>query len=126
MGKVLLFLSLLSLIVVGVGTTVAPNNPLFWLASNNAAFQHVRILVGLLLAIQLVTRPPRHVWFRIMAGSIAVFTGIWAVQQTYNYHMQLLDSLAFLSAACGVFATALERNVSKVPTAVMVRNKLII
>ncbi len=124
MGKVLLFLSLLSLIVVGIGTIVAPNNSMFWLATNSAAFQHVRILVGTLLAIQLVTRPPRHVWFRILAGSIAVFTGIWAVQLTYNYHMQLLDTLAFLGAACGIFATALERNAT-VP-AVMVRNKLIV
>ncbi len=125
MGKILLFLSLLSLIIVGVGTTVAPDNSMFWLATNSSTFQHVRILVGAMLAIQLVTRPPRHVWFRIFAGSVAVFTGIWAVQQSYNYHMQLLDTLAFMSAACGVFATALERNVNPVP-AVIVHNKLII
>lgn len=125
MGKLLLSLSLLSLIFTGIGTIVAPNDSMFWLATNSAVFQHVRVLIGMLLAIQLVTRPPRHLWFRILAGSIAAFTAAWAIQQTYSYHMQLLDTLAFLGAACAVFATSLERNLNTIP-AVTIHNKVII
>jgi hypothetical protein len=111
MGKLLLSLSLLALAIVSIGTYLMPNNPMFWLASGAKAYQDIRLVMGSLLVLQLMTNPPRHLWFRIMAGTIALITGIWAIQETYAYHMMLLDTTAFIGASLAVFATALERNV---------------
>jgi hypothetical protein len=124
MGKLLLFLSLVCIAFVGVGTFMSPNGDLFLMASGAENYQRIRIIVGIIVAIQLLTRPPRHVWFRVIAGSFAALTGFWAVQQTYDFHMQVLDALAFLGASFAVFATALERGV-KIP-AVYVKDKLIV
>lgn len=124
MGKTLLFFCLLILAFVGIGVIIAPQNSLFLLASGSGAMQQLRIVIGTILAIQLATRPPRHVWFRLLAGSVAAFTGVWAVEQTYHYHLQLLDSLAFLAASFAIFAAALERNTSTRP--VTIHNKVIV
>lgn len=110
MGKLLLLLSLAVLVTVGLGVHLIPNSQLFWLASNSTGYQHIRILVGALLMIQLATNPPRQVWFRIVASAVALATGYWAVQQAMVYSMQLLDVLAFLAASFAIFATALERD----------------
>jgi hypothetical protein len=110
MGKSAVLLSLIAIAIVGFGVMLAPQSSLFWLATGGPTYQHVRIVIAAVLAIQLVTNPPRHVWFRILAGTLAVVTGVWVVQQTSNYHMQLLDTLAFLGASFGIFATSLERS----------------
>ncbi|MEO7364641.1 MAG: hypothetical protein ABIV43_04030 [Candidatus Saccharimonadales bacterium] len=125
MGKLLLFLSFACLTFVGIGTFLSPDSSLFYMASSEDNYQRLRIAIGIVIGVQLLTRPPRHVWFRVIAGSLAVATGFWAVQETYNYHMQLLDVMAFLSASCAMFATALERGFEKAP-AVYVRGKLIV
>jgi len=126
MGKILLFLSLASIVFLGYGVHTAPYSELFLLASNANNVQHVRILVGIILAIQLVTRPPRHIWFRIVAGSIAVFTGFWTIAMSYTYHLQLLDMFAFMAAACAMFATSLERSIYADMPVVTVKNKVIV
>ncbi len=125
MSKLVLLLSFIVVVITGVGVALAPDNSLFWLASDGSIFQHMRIAIGSLLAIQLVTRPPRHVWFRIFAGTIAACTAYWSIVQTYEYHMQLLDTLAFLGGSFTIAATALERSVQVLPT-VYLRNKTII
>ena len=109
MGKLLLFLSLLGLAVLAIGTAYYPNNPIFWLASGAAPFQHARFIMMALLGAQLVTRPPRHKVFRVLAGAIALGVSIWAVQETYNYQMPFLDSMAFLASTIAAAVTALER-----------------
>jgi hypothetical protein len=112
MGKSALWLSLIAIAVVGFGVILAPQSSLFWLATGGPVYQHVRIVIAAVLAIQLVTNPPRHVWFRIFAASLALLTSVWTIEQTYSYHMQLLDTLAFLSASFGIFATTLEHSVA--------------
>ena len=125
MSKTLLFFCLAMLAFLGIGVAVAPNSSLFLLATDGSGLQHVRIVIGTILAIQLVTRPPRHVWFRILAGAVAVTTGVWAIQETYSYNLQLLDSLAFLGASFAIFATAMERSLSTLPS-FTIRNKTIV
>lgn len=115
MNKLLLLVSLLALTVTGVGTALYPNNPMFWLASGATYMQYVRIALGFVLFVQLVTNPPRHLYFRIFGGSIAAVVGFWALTQSYSYHMQLLDSLAFMGASLVVLATALERKPQSSP-----------
>lgn len=109
MGKVLLFLSLACLLILSFGTALVPNNAAFWLASGSSLYQHVREGLAIILLLQLGTRPPRHVWFRMLSGVVAVAAGVWAVKATYDYQMLYLDTMAFLGAAAAIGVTALER-----------------
>lgn len=109
MGKTLLLLSLVVLTVLFLGTSLAPQDPAFWLASSVPTYQHIREVLALVLMLQLITRPPRHVWFRMLAGAIAVAVGSWSIEATYSYSMQLLDTLCFIGAAVAIGITALER-----------------
>jgi len=87
-------------------------NPMFWLASTMPAYQYLRESLVLVLVMQLTTSPPRHMWFRIISGAIAVALAIWSVQETYNNQMQLLDSLSFLATSVAIGISALEHKVS--------------
>jgi hypothetical protein len=109
MGKLLLLLSFMCLVFVGFGVVLFPQNSVFWLASGSSMYQHIRELLALVLVVQLVTRPPRHVWVRILAGAVAIGVGIWSIQATYSNQMLLLDSLSFLASSIAIGVTALER-----------------
>jgi len=111
MDKVPLWLSLTALAVISVGTHFAANTPMFWLASAAAPYQYLRVAVGLIIVLQLMTSPPRHVTFRIIAGVFAAMVFGLAIQQTYTYQMALSDTAVFIGASATIFATALERNV---------------
>ena len=109
MGKLLIFLSLVILLAMSIGANVAPQNPVFWLASVATAYQHVREVLIAILLTQLVTRPPRHVWFRLLSGGTAIIAIAWAIQQNYTYSMLPLDTLSIIGASVAILITALER-----------------
>lgn len=111
MGKVLLVLSFIALMILAIGTAKSPQDPAFWLASGAAGYQHVRELLMSVLFLQAVTRPPRHVIFRILSGGIGLFTAVWVVSATYSYQMPFLDTFCFMAAAIAIAVTALERRV---------------
>lgn len=113
MKKLSLWLPLAALIIIIIGTLIAPDSPMFWLASSAAPYQNLRLAVSVVLALQLMTSPPRHIAFRVFAGLFAVLLGSWAIQQSYDYHMAFLDSAAFVGSCFTIFATALERNISQ-------------
>jgi hypothetical protein len=108
MGKLLLSLSMLSLLILAVGTSLMPNNPVFWLATGDNFYQFARLALALVLGIQLVTHPPRHIALRIAAGMLAVTIGYWVIVETYASQMMWLDTLSLLSAAIATGITALE------------------
>jgi CDP-diglyceride synthetase len=110
MRKALLLMSSLSLIIVTIGTAILPNYPLFQLASNSNFYQYVRATLTLVLLLQLVTRPPRHLFFRILAGLTSILIVSWVVINTYNGIMPFLDTLSLLSAAVAIGITTLEIN----------------
>ena len=109
MGKMLLLLSLVCLVILFIGSGMFPQNPDFWLASGASTYQHIRELLAIVLTLQLITRPPRHVWFRMLSGAIAVTVGVWSIEATYAYHMLPLDTLCFIGVAVAIGITALER-----------------
>lgn len=109
MTKTFSIFSIIALALLTVGTIFAPQSAAFWLASHSAVYDQVRIVLGAVLFLQLITRPPRHMAFRIVAGSIGVVIGIWAIEQTYSYNMQFLDTLSFLGSSLAVLVTSLER-----------------
>lgn len=113
MGKVLIFLSIVILLVMSAGESIAPQNSVFWLGSVPATYQHIRVVLAVILVTQFITRPPRHVWFRLLSGGVAAIAMGWAIQQTYLYLMQPLDTLAFLAASIAIIVTALERKAAK-------------
>lgn len=107
--KLLQLLSLLCIMIITAGTLLAPNDPAFWLATNNKVYQLTGLGLGAVLLVQFFTQPPRQVWFRLLAGALAVGTAVWVVAEVFAYRMGILDMLAFLSAACTILATSLER-----------------
>ena len=109
MGKLLLFLSLVILVFLSVSAALYSQNIMFLFASAGSFYQHVRELLAFVLILQLVTRPPRHAWIRVLSGSVALATGIWDINATYVGRMLPLDSLAFLGASIAIGVTALER-----------------
>ncbi len=123
MSKTLLLLSLTALTILGIGTSIFPHNPVFWLASSATDFQIVRIILSVILVSQLTTSPPRNFFFRIIAGLLSVLIGTWSIQQSYAYHMNLLDTLAFMAASLAVLITALERRVIGLHSEPLLRTK---
>jgi hypothetical protein len=117
MNKTLPLLSLICLATLTLGTVLFGQSPAFWLASGAANYEFIREALMVILVLQLVTEPPRNVWFRILAGSLAVFVGMWALQATYANRMLFLDTLSFLSAAIATGITALERTSERSITA---------
>src|SRR5487761_1418975 len=109
MGKTLLVLSMLSLVILIIGTSLFPNSTLFWLASDNGNYQIIREVLVVLLFMQIITKPPRNVVLRFMAGIVAISVSAWAIESTYNYHMMFLDSLSIIGSALAIGITALER-----------------
>jgi len=108
MRKTLLILSFASLIILAVGTSLAPNNSMFWLANGDVAYQIVRMILSAMLLLQIFTEPPRQLYFRIMSGVAALAITVWALQLTYINHMLLLDSFSILAASIATGLTALE------------------
>jgi hypothetical protein len=109
MGKMLLLFSLVCLTILYIGTAFFPQNPSFWLASGASMYQQVREILAFVLILQLTTRPPRHIWFRVLSGAVAVVIGAWSIEATYSNQMLFLDTLCFVGGAVAVGVATLER-----------------
>lgn len=113
MGKVLLLLSFLSLAVLTLAKAFDPTSRIFWMASASTGYQIIRIILATVLFGQLLTHPPRHTAFRMIAGIVAVLISGWAIQSTLNGVMPFLDSLSLLASATAIGVTALEVNTAE-------------
>lgn len=108
MSKLMAFLSIVFLAGLYIGTKKYADYPLFTMATGSQIYQYVRLgLIGI-LAIQMVTRPPRHLIFRILSGSISIYVGVWAIYETYINQMLVLDFVTFLAAAVVIAIITLE------------------
>jgi hypothetical protein len=111
MSKKLLAAMVLLLLFLAFGTVLAPESPMFWLASSAVGYQIARFGLMLVLLLQLGTNPPRHKTFRIFSGWVAGITAFWVLNATYGNNMEILDSLSLLGAAVAIGLTALERTI---------------
>lgn len=109
MGKLIMLLSLLAIAILTLGTMLIPGSPAFWLATSSTGVSNVSVLLAFLLILHLVTNPPRKIWFRLISGVLATLAAIWTIEQTYAYHLEMLDTMAFLSASVAIVVAALER-----------------
>ena len=108
MGKTIMFLIFVGLAILLVGGLVSPTAPALWLASTAQGYMYLRIGLLALLAILLLTNPPRNVYFRAFVGILAVTLGAWSIEATYQNHMQFLDTLSILGASVTMAIVALE------------------
>jgi len=108
MGKLLLFMSMMSLLFLYIVTIISPNSPVLWLASVSFTYQLIRLALAFILFIQLLTQPPRQLVFRFVTSLIAVMVGAWAIGATFGYQMEFADTLAFLIASLAIGITSLE------------------
>ena len=109
MGKVILFLSFLSLGILVVLSNYAPQSSAIWLASTEHSFNLLRAGVMIVLATLLITNPPRHSYLRIFAGVFATMLGIWSLRATYQNQMQFLDGASLLTASIAMAIASMER-----------------
>jgi hypothetical protein len=109
MGKALLVLAFIGLGIVSIGTHLEPNSIVFLLASESRQFQILRGVLEFTILLQLITRPPRHLLFRLLTGVIAASTMLWIVFSTYNGQILPWDSLSILGASIAIMITAIER-----------------
>jgi len=93
-----------------IGTSKTPNDVMFWLASGSMLYQIIRsILIAFLLG-QVLTNPPRHTWFRLTSGAVAIAITVWALQATISFIMPAMDTFAFLAGSIALLLAALERS----------------
>ena len=78
MGRLSSCFHVASLVFLIAGTTKYPNQAMFWLASGSSTYQYIREILAGILITQIITRPPRKIWFRLLAGSLAVSIAAWA------------------------------------------------
>jgi hypothetical protein len=114
MRKSLMLMYLIILVAMYFGSLKIPQSSFFWFASTDALHQYVRVLLASVLVIQLVTRPPRRIWIRSLTGFIGFVVMVWALRQSYNNNMLLLDSLSVIGASIVIIVTSLEHKAIKI------------
>lgn len=113
MSKLLLLLAFSALMLLSVGTAVTHNNELFLMASGSAALEYIREILAAILFVQLITHPPRHIFFRLLAGFTALAVAGWTIVSSLSGNMLALDTLSMLAAAVAIGITSLEVRVAK-------------
>ena len=108
MSKLLLLLSFISIVILAIGTAFMPGNELFLLAGRSSGLEYVREILATILFSQLITHPPRHIFFRLLAGGSAIVVAGWTILSSLNGNMLFLDTLSMLAAAIAIGVTALE------------------
>jgi hypothetical protein len=109
MNKLILFLSFLSLGILVVLSVYAPESAALWLASTAQGYNILRICIMAVLAILLVTTPPRSTLSRAAFGVFAMTLGLWSLSSTYANQMQILDGASLLTASIAIIVEVLER-----------------
>lgn len=98
MKKLIEVLVLVSLGSLLLGCLLIPSNPMFWLATPNPIFMVMQLgLITFISIFSLLGVPP----LRRLRLVLAVFASVlcyWALSQTYNNTLPLLDGLAFAGA----------------------------
>lgn len=111
MSKLVLILSLLSLLILLSFGIADPNNPVVWLASTSTNFGILRIaLIAVLLAL-LLTNPPRNIYFRGFVTILSTTLVAWSLGATYANEMKFLDTLSLLQVSISAGLIALERDI---------------
>lgn len=117
MGRLVVYLSFISLATLEVGSFLFPSAPIMWLANTLITYNIVRaavilLLLVLLLASQFVRLP---VVLRLIVGGVALSGVIAIVALTYKGNMSVMDSLALSAASVSAGILAAEGHYEAVP-----------
>lgn len=108
MSKFLTSSAIFMFLLILLGGIFMPSATFMWLASTDIFFTILRTVVIAMLAVLLLTSPPRSHVFRIIAGILAlVLFGTVFSQLNYNT-LLLLDALAFIQASIILGIAAIE------------------
>lgn len=108
MGKLLLFLSLLSMVILLIGSVLAPESSTMWLASTSLSYDIARLIFSGGLIALLLTKAPRKMLVRVITGVMAFVIVILSLYMTYQGSIKLLDGMSFAAAALSMGVAALE------------------
>lgn len=104
-----LIFSLVALLAMGLGSTYAPNDSFFWLASVDTGTQAVRVFLIFMILVQLLTYPPRHMLVRLLTGATALTAAVWALHMSTFMNTPIYDTVILLQTAIALGISALER-----------------
>ena len=102
MGKVMLVLSFIGIGFLFLVGLFDPNSPVMWMASTTENYTLLRLGLMAVLLLLIVTNPPRNVYLRSIVGLLSLVAVSWALSETYQNHLKLLDSFSILEV--GVLA----------------------
>ena len=102
--------SLLSVIILLIGTFAWPSSLVMELASTSAVATTFRILMAASLLLVLFTSPPRHLYVRIAMGAVAALFLVVALAMSLGNSMHLLDVILFFQLGSALGIEALEFN----------------
>jgi hypothetical protein len=108
MGKVLAILALLGLTAFYLLTLKYPNNTFLLFSNGTQLYQNMRELLCIALFLQVITKPPRHVIFRIATSLLSVGVLYWLVNEIIVGTMLPFDVLIFLAAGISIGIISLE------------------
>jgi len=123
MSKLILLMSFVCLGVLLTLNLLFADSSILWLASSSQDINIVRAVMMFILAVLLVTNPPRNIALRSLIGATAIFVLAWCLRATYNNQMQVLDSLAFALASVAAGLDVLEQGIQKQADKVSVKPK---
>lgn len=108
MGRIIIFMSMASLLLLLVGSHLMPNNPAMWLAGTTPVYLLLRGLLIVPLGILLITKPPRHISLRVLLSLVAAGVLLAVLWFTYTNKLSALDTLSFAAAGISMAIAALE------------------
>jgi hypothetical protein len=107
-GKFVYLLAMFSLLLLVICSYIFPTSIVMYLASTSPLINTLRVALILFLMALLVTNPSRHLFVRCIISFAAVGILSWAITQTYETNMQILDCLSLSAASISMVIGALE------------------
>lgn len=108
MKKIPLWIGLIGILTLATASYVQPHEGLFWLAGTDTFTQVARVVLGIFIIAQLVTKPPRLIVHRVLTGVAAGVTAVSAIYTTTLFSVPVFDTIVFAYAAVALAIVALE------------------
>ncbi len=111
MSRLIQLASFACLIVLLAGFYIMPSNQALLMASGDSVHQITRAILASVIMVQILTKPPRQLWFRASAYILSGLAITWTIYQTYNYNMMPLDTLSILAGSFAILVSSVERSI---------------
>jgi hypothetical protein len=108
MNKMIYGGAFLASVTLAIGAVWFPNQPFMWLASTSLNFIILRCVLAIMALALLMSHPPRSIIFRTVLSVTGAVLLSWALRETYNNAMKLMDGTMLTSIAISFLLAAAE------------------